>query len=494
MASTPLLHSPSRSATQTNSNDTMGSQLLEESAWDADMMGTNSMYPQDADLDLYGKCCYGHGDEREDGYEDEDDSMELSDVDAVPGHGHEQRDGDTVEDIMNLPGNKAPAVSVQDFGAFYPRDEAMSDEAKETKDHRELIEEHLRQQVLVQDDADEVAETFGDTEGYTDMDLAEAEESHGEDTEGVQALQEDILMHSLEEEEADASALEVNSARLTSMKKTPLTVHQSLEPNTDCSLHSTPSRNHVHRASDASPPRSTSFINFVSNPRAVVQTPNGIHIDFTSSATIPTQNYFNPIKATSPSKRRRKAASPEELAELAREAAVEEAEADEEAELRELEKYREMDLTPLEPVMESKTAGDLIVSGTPVKVRDEEVFGWESPTLAFCVLSSRPFVSAREAVVDLYGSTDVHHTPSSSRLTLLLEQDEDDDADVEESDGACDVRKKYTTLSPHHATFIAVVEMLPATIFWATVCLVTRYSIAAFDALIELLTGLKMEE
>lgn len=153
-----------------------------------------------------------------------------------------------------------------------------------------------------------------------------------------------------------------------------------------------------------------------------------------------------------------------------------------------------MDLAPLEPVMESKTAGDLIVSGTPVKVRDEEVFGWKSPTLDFQVLSSRPFVFAQEAVLDLDGAVDVRNTPSSSRLKLPLEQDEDDDADVEESDVACDSRKKHTAPCLHHATFITVVEMLPATIFWGTLWSVVWYSIAAFDALIELLTGLKIED
>lgn len=275
MAPTPPSLSPSRSAAQANSNDTMGSQLLEENArditlspadcrtiekilhdvrsppplsptpysrdgqtrsLDAEVLGTNNMYPRDAGQDMYAIGCYRHGDEREDGYEDEDDSMELSDVDGVPGHGHDEKDGDTVEEVMNLPGKTAPAVSVQDFGAFYTRDEPMSDEARETKEHRERIEEDLRRQVLIQDDDCEVDATVGDTEQYTDTNVADVKGSRDNDTEVVQALQEDTFMHSLQEEEADVSALEVSSPQLEATKEitngTPVlgTGHRLLSP------------------------------------------------------------------------------------------------------------------------------------------------------------------------------------------------------------------------------------------------------------------------
>lgn len=101
----------------------------------------------------------------------------------------------------------------------------------------------------------------------------------------------------------------------------------------------------------------------------VVTTPGGKHIQFALQSTVhdtpftKTLNYFKQFKGkeNSPSKSRRNASLPEEIAELAKEAQEEEEGSED------LEMYREMDLAPMDPVVETSSAGDLIMLGTPTK-------------------------------------------------------------------------------------------------------------------------------
>jgi hypothetical protein len=84
-------------------------------------------------------------------------------------------------------------------------------------------------------------------------------------------------------------------------------------------------------------------------------------------------------KENSPSKSRRNASLPEEIAELAKEIdeGIEDAkdtlmmqqrrQAAAKEESEDLEKYRDADLAPLDPVLEGKNTEDLIMGGTPVK-------------------------------------------------------------------------------------------------------------------------------
>ncbi|KAJ4296330.1 hypothetical protein N0V90_006375 [Kalmusia sp. IMI 367209] len=87
-----------------------------------------------------------------------------------------------------------------------------------------------------------------------------------------------------------------------------------------------------------------------------------------------TLKYFKQFKGkeNSPSKARRNASLPEEIAELAKEAQQEDMDEDHEMWAR----YRDIDLAPLDPVLEDGMAGDLIMAGTPmgrnVQARMEE--------------------------------------------------------------------------------------------------------------------------
>jgi hypothetical protein len=100
------------------------------------------------------------GDEAEDGYEDEDDSMEFSDATEHEGDGGDDEeggvgimdeDGDTIEDIMNLPGQTAPPAPPQDFGRFHTHGHTTPDETKEIKRRRATIEMALEDERLDQE-------------------------------------------------------------------------------------------------------------------------------------------------------------------------------------------------------------------------------------------------------------------------------------------------------------------------------------------------------
>jgi hypothetical protein len=293
-----------------------------------------------------------------------------------------------------------------------------------------------------------------------------------------------------------------------------LIASQSLEAYDTGTSPSIQSRPHARRASGDTPLPFTSFIDFPSCAAGVVATPGGKHIDFAPTSAVPetpftkTLSYFkqykgkeNSLSKDSPSKRRRNASSPEEIAELAREAAIEEQEAEEEKELEGLEKFRELDLAPEEPVMESTSAGDLITCGTPMRTKD----GWfrasvsRSPSRGQDV--SKTWTSTiRQA--DIYPSDSETDdwvkvqqppaTPSPQKPTLPVEQDEDHDADVEESDSSPGDEKKKLILYPRHPTFVTVIGMLPAAMFWATAAPVVNYGSRAFDLLVQRLTGLKL--
>jgi hypothetical protein len=169
-----------------------------------------------------------------------------------------------------------------------------------------------------------------------------------------------------------------------------------------------------------------------------------------------------------------------DIAELAREARVEAAEAAEQRELAELDQFRDLDLAPIETFMEGGAAGDLIVCGTPVKTRDEALFLQSAADVADSKL---------QEWVDLQHPQSVLTPP---RRSTLLEQDEENDADVEDSDSTSVPARLGLEVAPRDPTFITVIRMLPASMFWATAAPLAYCIVKAFDILIEKLTGLKV--
>jgi hypothetical protein len=227
-----------------------------------------------------------------------------------------------------------------------------------------------------------------------------------------------------------------------------------------------------------------------------MSTPSGRHLDFTTNSTIhetpftKTLNYFKQQKGkeNSPSKARRKAALPEEIAELVRD-----------AEEEDLDKYRDVDLAPMEPVMESDTAGDLITFGTPVKaiISTSEKSTIHPERLPHQVTS--PSNSDIKELVDLspIEAVLVHLSPKdaeppstpSSRLSRPFKQDVDSGADAEYSDTVSNPEDKQLILYPQHPTFVTVIGMLPEALFWATAAPIAKYSTKAYDALVDKFAG-----
>jgi len=212
---------------------------------------------------------------------------------------------------------------------------------------------------------------------------------------------------------------------------------------------------------------------------------------------------YNSLENSSP-KRRRKASSPEELAQLAREARVDEEEAEEEKELQELDQYRDFDLAPIESVMESEAAGDLIMCGTPVRVRNAK--DWDGPISPSALSGKQDMRKGRGfSVASRHSDTEDEEeveagcltrpcapTPSSRRPKLPLEQEEEEDADIEDWDIVLEQEDEDVSVQSYEPTFITVIAMLPAAMFWATVAPVIKLGDEAVDTLVEGLTGLKV--
>lgn len=264
----------------------------------------------------------------------------------------------------------------------------------------------------------------------------------------------------------------------------------------------------TRRASDDAPLTSSSLINFSDYEPAVVQTPGGQHIDFAPNAHIADTPFFNTLrhfkehnkgKENSPSKSRRNASLPAEIAAVAREAEKEE-QLDKRCEEEEgLEQYREIDLAPMEPVMESDAAGDLITLSTSSLPRgvlidvgqdsDHSSGKDESTKMAHDL---QPVSPQDQSVSN--GEVEQIEDPatSPSRLCLPLEQDTEEDADAEDSDSPFNPEQKQLNLYPHQPTFVTVIGLIPETLFWVTAAPVARLANKAYDTLIEKFTGLEI--
>jgi hypothetical protein len=260
----------------------------------------------------------------------------------------------------------------------------------------------------------------------------------------------------------------------------------------------------ISRRASANPLKASSSIKSPDSRPTVESTPSGRHLKFTPYATIPgtlltkTLNYDKQYKGkeNSPTKNRRNASLPEEIAELAREAKEEE----------DLDAYREMDLAPMEPVMESDTAGDLITFGTPLKSNisttaigptTPDIFAQRTPITTRLSLGLGEGMGMSESVED--SSAGMHALPGKTAAsgTWSPVGHEGDNEDTETLDVVPDEedrgdQDKQMILYPQHPTFVNVIGMLPQTIFWVTVAPIAKYSTQAYEALVEKLKELKL--
>jgi hypothetical protein len=145
-------------------------------------------------------------------------------------------------------------------------------------------------------------------------------------------------------------------------------------------------------------------------------------------------------------------------------------------------KLRGINLSIEEPVMETDTASDLITFGTPTKsniLPDRSSLGYKS-----FVYNSRAQEMRSQCPV----------TPSPRRLSLLTEQNEDEDADVEASDALPRAQEKEVVIREEDPTFVTVIGMLPNAMFWAAAAPVAKHSNMAYDAMVKKLTHSESEE
>ena len=444
---------------------------------------------------------YEHGDEREEGYEDEDDSMELSDVadedrddvyatraevveegqsmiSNVDDSVYVWSDGDTIEDIMNTPGKTAPPVPELDLSGVYPHGQSTPDAVREIKARRATIEKEVEDERLEQESHDVAAiedEEFGPDAMSDDEDDA-VNLSDDPEIQAIEAVQAETGMTIIEGDEEALVELEVRIPQGCQPHRNANT-DQYFEPQDrrTSRLFSPKPKTTKNLTPSEMPLPSSPFPNI---EPSVIPTPGGRHLEFTPNAAIPdtpfakTLSYFKEHKGrdNSPSKSRRNASLPEEIAELAREANEEE---------EDLEKYREIDLAPMEPERESKDAENLITLDSPVKTQalpDRSSLGYKS--FGYNTLGE---VKRQQFMT------------SSRRLSLPLEQDEEDDADAEKSCEVSEAEENQPVTQPEDPTFVTVIGMLPKAMFWVAAAPVARLSNMAYYAVVKKFTRMELE-
>lgn len=472
---------------------------------DANGTGVNLAGEESSDTGCEDEVTYigeqhSHGDEASDGYADEDKSMELSDGDLTP---EEQKaefveqaahevdsddeeayvwsDGDTIEDIMNVPGNTAPPARQQDLVGIHVRDQPLSTENKIVKEKRVAIKEALEAERLEHEHQESVAQELG---------LTQATSKHGGDTIN---LLDDPEIRAAEANRAETGMAitgdETGGIELEDINPSTRRQTQIFSPKST-------SRQPI-RGFGSKPP--VLAPNFSDDRPAVIQTPSGKHLDFTSSAAVndtpfsKTLNYFKQHKGkeNSPSKSRRNASLPEEIAQVAKEAK----EADEEEE--DLEKYREMDLAPMEPVTEDESSGDLITLGSPVKSNTStpgttgilldlsEQNAIDTEEDSNYKMSDLILVPKANTVADLVDVHPLSSTAVAQSSPLVSEHDPDGGADADRSESTYDEGDRRLILAPEQPAFAKVIELLPEVMFWQVAAPVARYSNQAYEALVE---------
>jgi hypothetical protein len=457
----------------------------------------------------YSKTQYGYGDELEAGYEDEDDSMELSDGD-LNGHDAEGSgdDGDTTEDIMNTPGTTAPPARPQHLDGIYQHDSPTRDDA-ELRVKRAAIEEAVKKERFNQEH-EEAFDVPYDS-GYLDVASIKRQDVSlnlfvDSFFQTAQITQVQSGLSRIEEDDETEFELDVSTFR-----SSPLTIHftnpwKRLNANERRTSRRFSPAPISPRASGESLPLS-SFQATPSSRPTVVATPSGHHLAFTSTSTIPITSFAKPLKnfkkysgkENSPSKSRRNASLPEEIAELAKEANEEE----------DLEKYREIDLAPMEPIMESKNAGDLITFGTPARssiltppidvisptrIAQRTASVDQTSAVQNLLLAKSPIDSE---YLDKSKATDVEtKAPPSEAVATLpslpAEQPKEDKADPQDLDATHGSESIQVSLCHGPPTFVKVVALLPETMFWVAAAPVVKYSSMAYEAIVSQFTKLEL--
>jgi hypothetical protein len=189
-------------------------------------------------------------------------------------------------------------------------------------------------------------------------------------------------------------------------------------------------------------------------------------------------------KENSPSKPRRKASLPEEIAELKKSTASDEDD--------DLDKYREADLAPLDPVMEAGgNAGDLIIaSPRPGKSRRME----EEKQQKDYIDKSLDEIAA-EFFQEQYGAaaSERDYQQSPRMLPPPESADEKDKhGDLVPDQALSDTHDGLASETDGNPTIVKVIGMIPGALFWSAAWAGAYYSNKAYDSVLDKFQGLNI--
>ncbi|KAH7068461.1 hypothetical protein FB567DRAFT_249341 [Paraphoma chrysanthemicola] len=250
----------------------------------------------------------------------------------------------------------------------------------------------------------------------------------------------------------------------------------------------------LFRRASEDPLPSSSFPYLPSEP-SILPSPGGIRLECTSAATIPdtpfarTLKYFKQYagKENSPSKSRRNASLPDEIAGLLAQRAEE---LEEEEEEEDLEQYREVDLAPMESIMGNPTAGDLILPNTPAKSWDPNLLEVEGTSpLGVKHAHGTEEKLLNEEVTRIRQPSVVTET-EPPKPNILVELDQNDDKKAENSDKTFTKMQSQSTDPIQHPIFVNIIALLPEAMFWAAAAPVAKLGEKAHDAMVEKLSGI----
>ena len=188
-----------------------------------------------------------------------------------------------------------------------------------------------------------------------------------------------------------------------------------------------------------------------------LQTPGENYYDLSSdpfNATTPTPPKYFTGKENSPCKSRGNAHSPETLGEVTRKVSSDN---ESTGSQNSLDRYREMDLTPIDTVVESESAGDLILSGALFKCRD---------IFPLCSVSSTQSLSGFAEALE-------YEAGLASKLL------------AEPCINRSRPREKADLLSVQQPAIITVMEMLPEVMFWICVASIVHFARRVYDTAVE---------
>lgn len=331
--------------------DPSETRAVHETSDEPAVANTSSSETRDEDKVRYEEeVVHAHSDELEERYVDEGESTEISDTD-VEADGEdvdeeqeiefsgddgeadiEDYEGDTVEDVMNLPpGEIAPPAKKQDLTAYYLGEkETDGKDVDEKTKAREIAREkmHMKFARDLEKEAYERPTAAGDSNEYDYDALLDKVVQGGMD---LLPPEEDLrliyLAHGFPAKGSEKVSLILTATGRYIINRIPLLKRdrQTLEDSSEDQSSPVSAQDFIPRQYSAIMTSSGSSTLDTKTP--VGPTPAGKQINFASHATIPDPFTTTPDdlkqykgKENSPVKKRRKASSPEEIAELAREA------------------------------------------------------------------------------------------------------------------------------------------------------------------------------